>query len=346
MIIQNLFIETDYIYEDDIAIGVNRKHVAIEVDEGKIYKIHDAPFYGDHDEIYDGQGQLVLPLLYNVHECIDCKENSPRIRFLNREDHLEKKEINQIETIIKNHSRNIEIQLETYPLYEINKLGIHKDTMKLVVHLGETYSKVDSNEDYSEVLNFAFRLAYDYALGLDISLHDNDAVAKESIAEIIRLTKAFDMYECVTLCHLFGLSDFDEVELVRIFEDMIEYKMTIITTAPIFQPPVELFREMGGNLYLRVYDDCGRNDLVGCMREKLALYIAQNEVDGYVNLSTALSMVTWGIQPIRNNELAWPKVSDEASFLLTQSKSSHDFVKRHLPINNIIYKGKVKKNRY
>lgn len=199
--------------------------------------------------------------------------------------------------------------------------------------------------DYKASLAETFRLATTYHVGIDIHVHDRQEAGKSTIKEIIRLTKKYHMQDNVFISHAFGLNDFVGEERKKVFIELAEQGVHIVTSVPITPntiPPIMELLSYGVKVHLgcdNIYD-CWSPYGDGSLQEKMARLGELFNIKNQEDLTQLLGLMTDGITTLdEHGQLVWPNVNDDATYLLTTANSSAEFVARKSPIIASFYKG-------
>ena len=199
--------------------------------------------------------------------------------------------------------------------------------------------------DYKASLAETFRLATTYDVGIDIHLHDRQDAGRKTIEEIIRLTKELHMQDKVFISHAFGLNDFTGDDRQRIFNDLANEKIHIITSVPITPntiPPIDELIAHGVTVHLGCdnINDCWSPYGDGSIQEKLVRLGELYNVSSQDELSSLLGLITNGITPLnKKGEMVWPNIGADATYILTDANSSAEFVARKPPVLSSFYQG-------
>jgi cytosine/adenosine deaminase-related metal-dependent hydrolase len=203
------------------------------------------------------------------------------------------------------------------------------------------------DQDYQTSLRTTFELARKGNVGIDIHLHDRHEAGRETIKEIIRLTKEFAMKGKVAISHAFGLNDFEGPERKEVFQSLADLDIHIISSIPLRPgtiPPLLELQQYGVHVHIgcdNVYDSWSSlGD--GSLQEKLARYVEIFGIQSQEALTQALGLVTDGkITLDQAGNQVWPTVGDSADFLLTPSSSAAEFVGRKGVVNSSFFKGNI-----
>ncbi len=203
------------------------------------------------------------------------------------------------------------------------------------------------DEDYKASLKQTFELATKHHTGIDIHLHDRQEAGRATIKEIIRLTHVHGLEGNVSISHAFGLNDFEGKERAQVFKALADLNIHIISSIPLSPhtiPPLKELQSYGVKVHIgcdNVYDSWSSlGD--GSLQEKLVRYLEIFGINTQEALTEALGLVTDGKVTIDQTGLQqWPKVGDEANFVLTTATSSAAFVARKGVVSKSFYRGKI-----
>ncbi|EFI84200.1 amidohydrolase family protein [Listeria grayi] len=201
------------------------------------------------------------------------------------------------------------------------------------------------DQDYKKSLEQKFEIAAEYQAGIDLHVHDRDEAGKATIKEIIRLTKAYNWQDKVSISHAFGLNDFTGEERKTVFQALADEKIHIISSIPITPntiPPLVELQSYGVPVHIgcdNVYDSWSAYG-DGNIQEKLARYGELFGIKTLEGMTASLGLVTNGITTLNPaGEPAWPFEGAEATFLFTKANSSAEFVARQTSVTHSYYQG-------
>lgn len=201
--------------------------------------------------------------------------------------------------------------------------------------------------DYQASLAETFRLADKYHVGVDIHLHDRQEKGTKTMKEIIRLTRDYGLQNHVFISHAFGLNDFVGEERVRVFTELAKEQIHIVSSVPItpntLPPIMELISyDVQVHLGCDNINDCWSPYGAGSLQRKLAQLGEMFGIKNQEDLTQLLGLVTDGRTTLdKNGQMSWPKVGDEASYLLTAASCAAEFVARETPVEQSAFKGKI-----
>lgn len=193
-------------------------------------------------------------------------------------------------------------------------------------------------------LDTIFEIATEYDAGVDIHLHDPDSLGAFQMEQIAQRTHDSGKQGKVTISHALALGDLVEPKLQAVTAQLAEAGIDVTTTIPVNRPtiPVSYLWENG------VQVSVGHDSITdhwspfgtGNTIQKLALIGERFRVSDEVGLSQLLRFATGGVTPLSTEgDLQWPKVGDQASFLLVEATCSAEAIARQKPIQAVYGKG-------
>lgn len=188
--------------------------------------------------------------------------------------------------------------------------------------------------DYKKSLATTFALAEKYHAGIDIHSHNRNEAARKTFLEIVRLTRENNLQGRVFVSHAFGLNDFTFEERQKLFKEMAALQIHIVSSIPVDAntiPPLDELQNAGVQVHIGCdnVDDSWSSLGDGSIPEKLSRYLEMYQISTQEGLSQSLGLITDGITPLdKNGTQVWPKVGDDASFILTPASCSAEFVAR------------------
>lgn len=201
--------------------------------------------------------------------------------------------------------------------------------------------------DYQASLAKTFRLAAKYKVGVDIHLHDRDEAGTKTIEEIIRLTKQYRMQNQVFISHAFGLNDFFAEKRQQVFTELAKEQIHIVSSVPITPatlPPIMELIDYGVQVHLDCdnINDCWSPYGDGSIQQRLARLGEIFDVKDQAELTQLLGLITDGVTTLdKAGKSSWPKVGDEATYILTQADCTAEFVARQNPVTTSVFQGEM-----
>ncbi|MDC9614438.1 amidohydrolase family protein [Xenorhabdus khoisanae] len=196
-------------------------------------------------------------------------------------------------------------------------------------------------------LDTMFQIALDYGKGVDIHLHETDLAGVAAINYMIdTVEKTPQLKGKLTISHAFALATLDEQQVDEIATRMAAQQITIASTVPIgtLHMPLKQLRDKG------VFVMTGTDSVIdhwspyglGDMLEKANLYAQLYIYPNEQALSRALGIATGDVLPLNDKgERLWPKVQDDASFVLVDASCSAEAVARISPRTATFHKGEM-----
>lgn len=194
-------------------------------------------------------------------------------------------------------------------------------------------------------LDTIFAIAKEFDAAIDIHLHDPDSLGAFQMEQIAERTHAFEKHGKVTISHALALGDLVEPRLQAVTAQLAEAGIDVTTTIPVNRPtiPVSYLWQhgvpvsVGHDSITDHWSPFGTGDTI----QKLALIGERFRVSDEIGLSQLLRFATGGVTPLSaEGEVQWPKVGDQASFLLVEASCSAEAIARQKPIQAVYGKGK------
>ncbi|GGA21614.1 amidohydrolase [Psychrobacillus lasiicapitis] len=244
--------------------------------------------------------------------------------------------------------------LITYEIVAFPQHGLlRSDSVELVrqamangaTHVGGVDpATVDRNIEKS--LETVFSIAQEFDAPIDIHLHDSDSLGAFQMEQIAELTEASGNQGKVTISHALALGDLVEPRLQTVTEKLAEVGIDVTTTVPVNRPTIPIPYLWENNVPVSVGHDSitdhwspfGTGDSI----QKLALLGERFRISDEIGLSQLLRFATGGVTPLSpTGDLQWPKVGDDASFLLVDATCSAEAIARRKPIRAVYGKGNI-----
>lgn len=244
--------------------------------------------------------------------------------------------------------------LITYEIVAFPQHGLlRSDSVELVrqamangaTHVGGVDpATVDRNIEKS--LETVFSIAKEFDAPIDIHLHDPDSLGAFQMEQIAELTEASGKRGKVTISHALALGDLVDPRLQTVTERLAEVGIDVTTTVPVNRPTIPIPYLWENNVPVSVGHDSitdhwspfGTGDTI----QKLALLGERFRISDEIGLSQLLRFATGGVTPLSpTGDRQWPKVGDDASFLLVDAICSAEAIARRKPIRAVYGKGNV-----
>jgi len=148
------------------------------------------------------------------------------------------------------------------------------------------------------------------------------------------------------LSHAFVLGNLDNKTLSQTIEALAEAEFGIMTSVPIGRTmmPIPQLMAAGVSVFAGTdsvvdhWQPLGSGSMLDKAHNMAELYGMTSEY----KLSRCLAIATNGITPLdKQGKQVWPKVGDEASFVLFDSSCSAEVVARKPDVELLVHKGKV-----
>lgn len=202
------------------------------------------------------------------------------------------------------------------------------------------------DRDIERSLATTMDIAVEAGKGLDIHIHDGDSLGAFEFTKLAELAIQAGKTGQTTISHAIALGDLQGAELERMTSILREAKIDVTSTIPINRPtiPVQYLQQHGVNVSLGHdsltdhWSPYGTGDTI----EKLSVLAERFRFMDEYSLNRTWQYATGGITPLDDSgNQVWPKVGDDANFLLIDAVCSAQAVARRKPITNVIFQGDV-----
>lgn len=260
-------------------------------------------------------------------------------------------------------TKHIEITLEAFQkfegelTYEIvafpqhgllrsNAEGLMREAMRKGATLVGGVDPATIDRDIERSLNLSMDIAVEAGTGLDLHIHDGDTLGAFEFRRLAELTNQAKKQGQVTISHAIALGDLEGQELDDMIAVLSESKIDVTSTVPINRPtiPITYLHENGVPVSL------GHDSLrdhwspfgTGNTLEKLGILAERFRAMDEYSLNRLWKYASGGITPLnKEGQQVWPKIGDNADFILIDAVCSAQAIARQRPITHVIHQGRV-----
>lgn len=260
-------------------------------------------------------------------------------------------------------TKHIEITLEAFKKFEgqltydivafpqhgllrSNVEGLMREAMRKGATLVGGLDPATIDRDIERSLNLTMDIAVEAGTGLDLHIHDGDTLGAFEFRRLAELTNQAKKQGQVTISHAIALGDLEGQELDDIIAVLSESKIDVASTVPINRPtiPISYLHDNGVPVSL------GHDSLTdhwspfgtGNTIEKLGVLAERFRTMDEYSLNRLWKYASGGITPLNEEgQQVWPKVGDDANFILVDAVCSAQAIARQRPITHVIHKGMV-----
>lgn len=247
------------------------------------------------------------------------------------------KNLEALQAVLAERRRGFRCEIVAFPqhgLLRSNSGPLMREAMQAGAHYvgGLDPTSVDGRMEAS--LDLMFQIALDYEKGVDIHLHETSSSGAAAIEYMLStVEKTPQLKGKLTISHAFALATMGEAQVRGLAERMAAQQVTIASTVPpgtLHMPLSQLsasgvFVMTGTDSVIDHWSPFGSGDML----EKANLYAQLYARPGELPLSRALAIATGNVLPLSDSgERLWPKINDEASFVLVEASCSAEAVAR------------------
>lgn len=260
-------------------------------------------------------------------------------------------------------TKHIEITLEAFAKFEgmltydivafpqhgllrSNSEALMREAMRKGATLVGGVDPATIDRDIERSLETTMDIASESGKGLDIHIHDGDSLGAFEFRKLAELATQAGKTGQTTISHAIALGDLQGAELEAMTAILREAQIDVTTTIPTNRPtiPVQYLQKNGVNVSLGHdsltdhWSPYGTGDTI----EKLSILAERFRFMDEFSLNRTWQYATGGIMPLDDEGNAvWPKVGDDANFLLIDAVCSAQAVARRKPITRVIFQGNV-----
>ncbi|MBD2792013.1 amidohydrolase family protein [Xenorhabdus szentirmaii] len=260
------------------------------------------------------------------------------------------KNLETLQTVLTRHQSSLTCEIVAFPQHGL-LLSKSEDLMREAMQMGAHYvggldpTNVDGSMEKS--LDAMFLIALDYGKGVDIHLHESNSAGMAAMNYMLEtVEKTPQLKGKLTISHAFVLATLNEQQVDEIAERMAAQKVAVASTVPIgtLHMPLKQLRDKGvvvmtgTDSVIDHWSPYGLGDMLEKANLYAQLYIRPNEY----TLSRALAIATGDVLPLNDKgEQMWPKVLDDASFVLVDASCSAEAVARISPRIATFHRGEM-----
>ncbi|QCR33557.1 amidohydrolase [Lysinibacillus sp. SGAir0095] len=253
--------------------------------------------------------------------------------------------------VLESFADQITYEIVAFPQHGLLRSNV-ENLMREAMELGATHvGGVDPaivDRETRRSLELIVEIAKTYDKQIDIHLHDRDLLGSLEIQTLMDIIEETGFTNGVTISHAIALSDLTEAQLEPLVKRMASFNIDVTSTIPIGQNrstiPVNYLHDNGVNVSIGHdsltdhWSPFGSGDTI----EKLNTLAERFKYIDERSLGQAWKYAAAGITPLDvDGNQVWPKVGDNANFLVIDGVSSAHVVARRCPITTVISKGKV-----
>lgn len=197
--------------------------------------------------------------------------------------------------------------------------------------------------DLEKSLQTVMELAVEANADIDLHLHDGGHLGIFTFKRLAALTQEAGWQGRVTISHALAFADISHAEVNEVAELLAKQGISIASSVPIGHTiPIPLLQEKGVNVSLGVdsvmdhWSPFGKGDSL----EKAGTLAERFGLSDERSLGQTLRYITGGITPLnKEGERAWPKVGDNADFVLVDASCSAEAVARRATRKAVVFTG-------
>ncbi len=258
--------------------------------------------------------------------------------------------LKNLELAIQNKKDSFSTELVAFPQHGIffsKSEQLMQDVARLDIDFIGGLDPYAIEGHVEKTIDFIVDLALQNNKGIDIHLHEQGDPGLQSIQYLLKKVAENPVLKGKTfLSHCFALASMPSNTLEAVAEALAAQQVGIVSTIPFgrtIMPIPMLYKKgvdvrTGNDSIIDHWNTFGSGSILEKANIMAQLYGWSTEFD----LSRCLRLATHNILPLDNQgQQQWPKVGDEATFVLLEASCSAEAVARISPIKNFMYHGKM-----
>ncbi|MDF2683280.1 MAG: N-acyl-D-amino-acid deacylase family protein [Brevibacillus sp.] len=197
-------------------------------------------------------------------------------------------------------------------------------------------------------LDLMVEMAVEANADIDLHLHDYDSIGIYTMKRLADFTEDAGWHSRVAISHAYALGNVNLETSMSMAERFAELDISLIDMVPVFSfstiLPVPMMKDKGVRMALgtnSVYDTWGPFGNADILERASRLAERYQWMDERT-LAETLGFITGGIIPLnQEGKRVWPKMGDEASFVLVDASCSAEVIARRSKRQAVMHKGTV-----
>lgn len=260
------------------------------------------------------------------------------------------KNLENLQEVLARRKPGFECEIVAFPQHGLllsKSESLVREAMQAGAHYVGGLDPTNVDGAMEKSLDTMFQIALDYDKGVDIHLHETSPAGVAAVNYMVEtVEKTPELKGKLTISHAFALATLNEQQVDAIATRMAAQQITIASTVPIgtLHMPLKQLREKGvfvmtgTDSVIDHWSPYGLGDMLEKANLYAQLYIRPNEQ----TLSRSLAIATGDVLPLNDKgERVWPKVQDDASFVLVDASCSAEAVARISPRTATFHKGNM-----
>lgn len=328
----------------------------------------DKTFYGDKwQAIRRGPGgvkgmialeQKMLPdLLKNstfkaekLIELLQSKGTGFARSHVNIEPTSKLQSLKNLQKALENKHKSFSAEIVAFPqhgVYYTDSVPYLKEAAQMDIDFIGGVDPYSIDGQIEKTMDFTVQLALDNQKGIDIHLHESGESGLKTVEYLIDKVNENPALKGKTfLSHCFVLGKIDKVKQEEIAEKLGAAQIGIVSTIPfggLIMPIPTLYKHnvtvmTGNDSIVDHWNTFGTGSVLQKANLMAQLYGYSSEF----LLSRSLKIATGGVLPLSDTGVQqWPKVGDQADFVLIKASCSAEAVSRISDVETLVHKGEL-----
>lgn len=328
----------------------------------------DKTFYGDHwQAVRKRTGgvkgmialeQKILPeILENstfkaekMIELLQSKGTSFARSHVNIEPTSKLESLKNLEKALENKKKTFGAELVAFPQHGVfytDSVPYLKEAAKMNIDFIGGVDPYTIDGAIEKTIDFTVQLALDHQKGIDIHLHESGESGLKTVEYLIdKVNENTALKGKTFLSHCFILAKLDKVKQEEVAEKLANAQIGIVSTIPfgsLIMPIPILYKHKvkvltGNDSIVDHWNTFGTGSVLHKANVMAQLYGYSTEF----LLSRSLRLATGDVLPLDDKgKKQWPKVGDNANFVLVNASCSAEAVSRISAIESLVHQGNI-----
>ncbi|GIO28029.1 amidohydrolase [Ornithinibacillus bavariensis] len=276
---------------------------------------------------------------------------------VNIDPFIKLKNLEGVKKALEAYEQYLTYEIVAFPQHGLLAHGEMPDLLRQALESGATIlgalDPAGIDKDVEKSLQITMDIAKEYAVDVDMHLHDKGQVGFYTMDKWLDMVKEQKYMGKTTFSHAFGLSKLSPHFQKQFAKKLSDSNVEIMSTIPISINhqliPIDLLKTAGVKVGLGCdgFYDSWSPYFSGDILEKVHNFCDYTGKSDERSLRQSLSLITQELTPLnREGEQVWPKIGAEASFVFVDASCSAEAVAR-LPKNRLLmHKGKIYKSTH
>lgn len=283
-------------------------------------------------------------------ELLQSKGTSFARSHVNIEPTSKLQSLRNLQVALDNKKSGFDAELVAFPQHGVfytNSVPYLKEATQMDIDFIGGVDPFTIDGTIEKTMDFTVQLALDHNKGIDIHLHETGESGLKTVEYLIdKVNENKSLKGKTFLSHCFILGKLEKSKQEEMAEKLAAAQIGIVSTIPFggLMMPIPTLLNYGVNVttgndsIVDQWNTFGTGSVLEKANLAAQLYRKSTESD----LSRMLKLATAGPIPLDDKGVQqWPKVGDQANFVLIDASCSAEAVSRISPVKSLVHKGTI-----